>query len=319
MTVNILERISILAHASVGGNISTQLTNRLLNNIHSLTNEPAFVLTALKKKCRKHPELFRENFSGDVNTNSSGNKVDKLKHRQQLIHSYKIDGGNKDNEHLNNSQVKAAKVKLAEKILQFTRGFYSGSSLKSANKFRYNRTPYNHMESAIKINDMRTHSNNIEELLLRSVFDQAGNCDEMAYIAYAYCYKYGLAPTILHYDDTKNDRFGHIVCQIELDGEKFIIDPWANIFCPVNEFINQLIAKLDEWETKHKFVLTPFPMHMKSINALYSDSNFLYGKKINREDILNLEIIGEKASHLNGNIVSESFYTRVREFMADWN
>lgn len=165
---------------------------------------------------------------------------------------------------IHRTPLKERRTIKAKQILTLTRALFKGSPYKSDNKIT-SRTTLEEWSAKINtINKVRT-SGTLEKQLEHAIASKSGNCGEMACLAYIFWYQIGLWPEMIEYDPTKG-TFDHQACVIKIGTEDFVIAPWANILCRLEEHIDALANKVKQWESQEKHIVTRFFYAMSQDN-----------------------------------------------------
>lgn len=188
---------------------------------------------------------------------------------------------------------KKENILKAKEILKTTRELFkdstSKSSNKATNKFKTTNLPETYFVKMSALHTIRSYSSTEKKLMLAMEF-KLGNCGEMAQIAFALCQQQGMLAELIGYDDPVNQRFDHVACLVSIDGEDFVIDPWANTFCKLDQHIEALVHKAKQWEGKDKFILISSSYSCNEVSSFHKDSNSLKLKAATESDIRNLKI-----------------------------
>lgn len=168
-----------------------------------------------------------------------------------LINSIKrVENGKSDITFNKNPQLDKAR-----EILDTIKNHFKQSDFRSSSKLNLRR-PYDaHVASYKKLLALRDTGLIREKEILKIAEKRAANCGEMARLAYAMCYKHDLKPIQGSWFRNEGKEFDHAVCQIDIDNEKYIMDPWANILCKKEDYIEQIASKLEKWKQKDKYML----------------------------------------------------------------
>lgn len=187
---------------------------------------------------------------------------------------------------------KKENILKAKKILKTTRELFkdstSKSSNKTSNKLKTTNLPETYFVKMCTLSTIRSYST--EKSLMLAMEFKLGNCGEMAQIAFALCQQQGMLAEVISYEDPVNQRFDHSACLVSIDDEDFIIDPWANTFCKLDQHIEALVYKAKQWEGKDKFVLISGGYTSNEVSSFHKDSNSLKLKTATESDIRNLKI-----------------------------
>ncbi|XBS69526.1 hypothetical protein ABK905_24670 [Acerihabitans sp. KWT182] len=127
------------------------------------------------------------------------------------------------------------RIRLLELVLKRIHALYKGSPFKSTNKIRSYQNTDDYRETGRRLSVIRDSSKPLEHQLRQSILLGTGNCSEMAYVALALCQKFKLNPLLLVYESKQG--FTHVVCGVDVNGSRYILDPWANILCEEKKFL----------------------------------------------------------------------------------
>lgn len=185
--------------------------------------------------------------------------------------------------------------KLSEKeaqvlaVLQETRSFFKGSRYKSTNKISLKQTVKDKLINRQRLAEVRS-CEGIENIVLKAIEKQSANCGELARITYVLLQNTNLRYRLAYYNDVVNHRFEHVVCQVMLEGEIYVVDPWANIFCHNANFKNELEKKLLIWNAQGKKVASGYTEFAINNYIYHQNSSELKHYEITGEDIRNLKL-----------------------------
>ncbi|MEY1162295.1 transglutaminase-like domain-containing protein [Providencia manganoxydans] len=210
------------------------------------------------------------------------------------------------------SQTHINEITRVSKILKETRALFKGSPFKCGNKIRFNRTIEQHKECIDRLSMIRK-SDNLSDHLIQSIKSKTGNCGELAYIAYALLHNSGFDADYIIFDDLKNKRFDHAICQVEILGEKYYVDPWFNIFCKKTDYSDVILEKANIWRENGKHISARLVWDEIEKYLKYNDSQFLSSFEIKNEDLQNLtKIIEGKVISSDLPITSVQFIEKIR-------
>lgn len=147
------------------------------------------------------------------------------------------------------------KMLKAKNILIQTRSFFKGSQYKSCNKYNTNKSHEEFIRKVATVYHVQSQRPDKEKLLMQALELKAGNCGEMAGIAFALCHQQGMSPEMIGYEDPSNPHLNHAACLIKIGDDEYVIDPWANTFCKLENHIDALVCKVKHWEERGKLFL----------------------------------------------------------------
>ncbi|WP_227726204.1 hypothetical protein [Yersinia proxima] len=232
-------------------------------------------------------------------------KIKMAKHNEEKNYKYKF--LYREMEQIRNNN----RLDTAKNILKEVRNIYKGSNYKSANKLRMNRTIDEHMECSRRLDIVR-EKETLHESLVKSIALKTGNCGELARVAYALCHVRKLSPKLNSYE-TSDKSFNHAVCQVIVGGKKYIIDPWANLFCEEKHLIEELVNKAKLWENKDKIVLAG----AADLQEAYRDPSTLGSAKVTTAQILDLKLTSSTTINGKHNIVTPEFFSQLRKISVE--
>jgi len=232
--------------------------------------------------------------------------IQKIERNHNSTISYRPDQIQLNNETPNSSS--QDELVIAAKVLSDIRLLFKGEKLKSTNKMKLisesNSTEmvsFNNSFAKI-LHSMyqplaEIRKNDIQERLKRCVREGVGNCGEMADLAIALCRDGGLDANCIFYE------FDHAACLVKINGEDYIIDPWANLFCKRDVYLDKFIEKINNWSSSGKVVIGYFkennPLN-SSVGVVYSIGTLTegyirrYSKQITREKTFNTRVISQE-------------------------
>ncbi|WMI97578.1 transglutaminase-like domain-containing protein [Pseudomonas chlororaphis subsp. aurantiaca] len=255
MAISFMDRARIYIHQVTGGNVPAKTARRIADNIKVARNCPDRIAMAVLKKHQKHPDFVL----GSALMALNPRKVKAL--TEKLFDLRAGDSGGRGREidffhdaHIDGTH-KLDKLEVAEEIFKRVRRIFKSSKFKSPNKVRMagGLDAWDNMR--IKLNTLREDNKfDTNNMLLLSAKYRVGACGEMAKIAYALCHENGLSPELVEYEDTVRNSFNHAACLVSIEGEDYVIDPWANLFCKRDEHKEKLIDKIRQWRAEGKVV-----------------------------------------------------------------
>ena len=191
------------------------------------------------------------------------------------------------------NDIEHKKLSQCEDALVKTRNIFKGGLYKSPNKIRLNRTADHLISAKNKLIELRRESTSEAEMMYRSINNKIGNCGELTNIAYILLYKLGLNPHYVELDDLKTGRFDHALCQVTINKIQYFIDPWSNIICRRENFLDSLSNKFILWGSKGKYISMDIPRNVIAKYLLEKDRCVLKDYIVNINDIRNLEVVSE--------------------------
>lgn len=204
------------------------------------------------------PDLFTTHFYNASSINELENNESSQKEMSLSSHISEVKMGTCDIKKPFESEVVSMEMILPKEdvgrdILRDVRLLFKGGKYKSCNKIIPNKPFTDRMNCLlgyIKIKEI----NNLRKEIEKSTELKISNCDTMAKIAYVLSEGRGLTPKYNQYVTT-DFRFHHMTCQVNINEIYYIIDPWANIFCKKEDFIQSLGDKISTWKGNGKLII----------------------------------------------------------------
>lgn len=191
------------------------------------------------------------------------------------------------------NEVERKKLGLCEDVLVKVRNIFKGGLYKSPNKIRLNRTVDELFASRDKLIKLRNEATSEAEMMYQSINNKIGNCGELANIAYTLLFKSGLNPLYIEFVNFKTEQFDHALCQVTINNIKYFIDPWSNIICRREDYLDTLSNKLISWSSKGKYISMGIPRNIVAKYLVEKDKLILIDYIININDVRNLEVVSE--------------------------